>query len=92
MHVSSLESRITLKIAKTHISPRAKNPYHPYHTHVTHISHRAKKPYHLILLGQTQAFNTVMFYVFFVCLFVLLTRLVNTAMTILNCFGKADCS
>ena len=27
-----LESRITLKIAKTHISPRAKHPYHPYHT------------------------------------------------------------
>ena len=26
------KSRITLKIAKTHISPRAKNPYHPYHT------------------------------------------------------------
>ena len=26
-----LESRITLKLAKTHISPRAKNPYHSYH-------------------------------------------------------------
>ena len=50
-----LESRITLKIAKTHISPRAKTPYHLYHTHVTHISLRAKKPYHLTFLpDQTQ--------------------------------------
>ena len=32
IRTTSLESRITLKIAKTHISPRAKNPYHPYHT------------------------------------------------------------
>ena len=26
------QNYITLKIAKTHISPRVKNPYHPYHT------------------------------------------------------------
>ena len=61
LHVSELrtylESRITLKIAKTHISPRAKNPlYQPNHPHVTHISPRAKKPYHLtFLLDQMQS-------------------------------------
>ena len=26
------QNYITFRIAKTHISPRAKNPYHPYHT------------------------------------------------------------
>ena len=65
-----LESRITLKIAKTHISHRAKNPRRNLITqHVTNISSRVKKPSHFtFLLDQTQIIPYRYVVRIFVCL------------------------
>ena len=72
-----LESHITLKAAKTHISPRVKKPYHLYHTPTWPISVLGPKshitwPSYWI---KCKAFHTAMLYVQYFCLFALLTRL-----------------
>ena len=66
------QNYITLKIAKTHISPRVKKTHITHITpHVTHINPRAKRPYHLtFLLDQTQSIPYRYAVHIFVCLFV----------------------